>query len=297
MKQVARWEGHLWVPPNAHNEDEIVSDYVRSRNMTSLVNWVRYGFAYRFFRPEMWWYECVEITRRLSVSSVIFYFKPGDPVQLMGLLIVCEVYLIMCVFLKPYRTMLNNLVAIFCHVHICLTLLCGFLLNMEVPIVGSTYDMENEKLAITIYIVVSQCCVILFGVYAFGKQFIQQQWQSHLAKKAADEMTAEFRRKASGDDGDGDDDDEKDVIYETIQPCIPGLTFEYLQRQHEQQMVRVLKDLDVNHSGLVEIDELGGIASKMFSPLSTLEAKEIFRRLDPHGRWVGGGWVILGMNR
>ena len=45
-------------------------------------------------------------------------------------------------------------------------------------------------------------------------QFIQQQWQSHLAKKAADEMTAEFRRKASGDDGDGDDDDEKYVVCE-----------------------------------------------------------------------------------
>ena len=63
----------------------------------------RYGPLYQMYEPGCWWWEMVEIARKLLLIAILGYFRPGSVEQLWtGVLIALSSILLLTYFL-PYR--------------------------------------------------------------------------------------------------------------------------------------------------------------------------------------------------
>jgi hypothetical protein len=124
--------------------------------------------ADKYYKPQYWWYETVELSRRLAVSCVLFFFEPGKPVQIVVAQLSVVIYLVFTAFNQPYAGSHNSSFSVFTQWQLTLTLsmcvdgnervcMCvhlsdavvvvfcrGLLLKLEIPIVGTIYDMEAE---------------------------------------------------------------------------------------------------------------------------------------------------------
>jgi hypothetical protein len=137
-----RWER----PKDVFDEERRLIRYLQARNMRKFRNREQLGFLYKYYHSDLWWYEANELTRRLSVSIVLFFFQPGTSVQIIFALMVCVGYLAQVTYLEPYRGQRNNEFACLAQGQLCVTLVCGCLITLKVAVVGLEWDPSNEDL-------------------------------------------------------------------------------------------------------------------------------------------------------
>ena len=78
IRSTWRWEGVLFIRPKSQDEEaRIINEHLRNKNMAMKVNREKAGHLFEFYRKDLWWWECIEITRRLAFSVAVYFFQPG----------------------------------------------------------------------------------------------------------------------------------------------------------------------------------------------------------------------------
>jgi hypothetical protein len=310
-KADSKLDGKIWTKPlNRDDEVERLRAYLQTKNMRLLQNRQRYGFLYKFYSEGLWWFEASELTRRLAVSCVLFFFEPGRPIQIVLALIVCIGYLMQMTYLLPYRGDNNNELAILCQAQLCLSLVCGIMIQLRVPVSDAVYSMHEEHDIITGIVAMSHLATCSFGIYALIREGIlsRQHWyeeqervkrqmmmsrsairrtmrmtpQPGSAASVVDLSSDEDVEAATGAVGDHDSgsasegeeqtDGEEEVV------LLRALSHE------QEEFIRIIfEDCDDNGSGTIEIDELHEIALRLGEPLSGEELEKIMSLLDTSG--------------
>ena len=60
------------------------------------------GFLYAGYTKKYWWWECVELFRKLALTGILAFFKPGTPEQLFLGIVLANVFIVGYAREKPY---------------------------------------------------------------------------------------------------------------------------------------------------------------------------------------------------
>ena len=63
---------------------------------------VQYAPLFEAYRPSLWYFECVECVRRLSLTGLLVFLYPGENKQVWLAMIICMFWIILYTWHKPY---------------------------------------------------------------------------------------------------------------------------------------------------------------------------------------------------
>jgi hypothetical protein len=117
----------------------------------------RFGFLFIAYRVDCWWFEGVEMSRKLLMTSVLVFIKPGTPGQMSVGSMITFFFLLLGLFWRPFcSSTLNNLnsgtlIAQFC------TLFVGIMITLLDAMPAGTGQGEGDSLdrAIMAFMVVA----------------------------------------------------------------------------------------------------------------------------------------------
>merc|ERR1711968_126639 len=188
--------------------------YLRNQNFRSHRVYNRLGFIYYAYNEKYWWYEVVELSRKLLLNGIVTLILPGESGQIVFGLLVCFIYLFCVTSFGPYKAFSDNFLAILAHLQLFLTLFCGLLVSVGVDFIGKRtiknpkkrYDAQVDIVQYTVIashagLMLYFLIALVFEVYCSKEQIqakrrVEQEQQ--LMKKRAAEVAA-MKAAASGD--------------------------------------------------------------------------------------------------
>jgi hypothetical protein len=81
-----------------------------------------FGFLYADFKRHAWWWGVFNLMRKLLLSGVLIFFKPGSPAQLMIAMVIGLCCLLLFTKIYPYVDSMNNMLDLFAQFCVFLTL-------------------------------------------------------------------------------------------------------------------------------------------------------------------------------
>jgi hypothetical protein len=90
------------------------------------------SFFYRDYKPRFYYWEVVEVVRKLLLTGVLVTFQKGTAIQTVAAMSIIMLHIVLLVHYKPYRRTKHNLIAIFCYVMMLFVFFAGLLLAMKV---------------------------------------------------------------------------------------------------------------------------------------------------------------------
>lgn len=125
----------------------------------------RLGFLYYAYNERHWWYEIVELSRKLILNGVIVLIPEAVTARIMLGLITCLAYALTVSVIRPYTSNSDFTLQILCHTQLFVTVFAGLLIKAEVPILGFSPHLRPLESQICGWIVViSHAIVCLWGV-------------------------------------------------------------------------------------------------------------------------------------
>jgi len=114
----------VWQSTSAENEGEDAEISEDDRIMN------RFGFIFVAYRVEWWWWESVEMLRKLLMTSILIFIMPGTPGQLFTGAMIAFVFLILNLHIRPFCTAGLNSLSIISLIAQFLTLFVGIIIAL-----------------------------------------------------------------------------------------------------------------------------------------------------------------------
>lgn len=129
--------GCLWVaarPTRATEQQKQIGGQKRPTQATSVRmqtrHMARYGLLYAKYDPRCWWWEEVELLRKLLLTGVVVFVSPGSTVQIWFAVIVALTALLCTTYFTPYANDKIDAVSWAAQTCTLLTLLCTLALKV-----------------------------------------------------------------------------------------------------------------------------------------------------------------------
>ena len=84
------------------------------------------GFLYAGYRPKYWWWECVELFRKLALTGIIAFFKPGTSEQLFLGIVLAVAFIVGYAREKPYLKLHDSDLQLACQLQVFFVSLSAF---------------------------------------------------------------------------------------------------------------------------------------------------------------------------
>jgi hypothetical protein len=97
------------------------------------------GFLFSAYKPEFYYWEEVELGRKLALTSILALITPGTAGQVVVGLLLSLFMLLLNSYCKPYASDLMNSVNIYAHLNLTLYLLVALLLKVNLDQRGNAY--------------------------------------------------------------------------------------------------------------------------------------------------------------
>ena len=122
----AQLSREFWVKPmGVLEEQRACVRYFRRKNFRDHRVKDRLGFIYYRYNERVWWYEVVELSRKLLLNSIVALVTPGEDSQIVTGAFVCLLYFVLLLSIRPYKTTSDLNLAATTHASLFFTLLCG----------------------------------------------------------------------------------------------------------------------------------------------------------------------------
>merc|ERR1711968_386203 len=205
---------HWMDPLTDKDRKKACRQYQQRINFRSHRVYNRLGFIYYAYNEESWWYEVVELSRKVALNGLVALITPGGASQIIAGILVCFIYLFCVTSFGPYKAFSDNFLAILAHLQLFLTLFCGLLVSVGVDFIGKRtiknpkkrYDAQVDIVQYTVIashagLMLYFLIALVFEVYCSKEQIqakrrVEQEQQ--LMKKRAAEVAA-MKAAASGD--------------------------------------------------------------------------------------------------
>jgi hypothetical protein len=171
-----------------------IKAYLRRKNMRFHRTYQRLGFIYFSYREDCWWYEVVELSRKLVLNGLMVLVADNNAAtRVVAGIGACFGYLLFMNYVRPYKCASDFLLQNICHVQLFLTALCGLLLKAEVPFLGFEPRWRpTEKYIIEVVIITSH---VLTCVFALGTVVWEKFFSSEVRRVQARRTKATLERK------------------------------------------------------------------------------------------------------
>ncbi|OQR95086.1 hypothetical protein ACHHYP_00443 [Achlya hypogyna] len=143
-------------------QDHYMGLYMQQKNLEDPLVLARIGFIYNNYDVRYWYWEVVDLCRRLLLGVAIVFVDSALAQALLGIL-VCFLTMSLLLFIKPYKKWTDTLVSSVMQFQLCLTLFLGIV--MEAPEAASPGTISNVILGTGL------ATVVLTGVL-IGKEII-----------------------------------------------------------------------------------------------------------------------------
>jgi hypothetical protein len=194
----------FWATPITR-EDELkaIKAFLERRNLRDHINYNRIGFIYYAYHEDAWFYEIVELMRKLILNGFAVLISPGTTSQIVFGLFVCFSFMLLVMVVQPYTASTDHLLAVFCHVQLFLTLFCALMLRAKVAFVSTSVfpdPTEREQIEedlISWFAVLSHGGLLLFGLFAIvhEKFFSKEIKELQKRKKHREDMRKQALKK------------------------------------------------------------------------------------------------------
>ena len=143
----AQLSREFWSKPiSLEEEKKVCLSYFSKQNFRDHRVRNRLGFIYYRYNEHVWWYEIVELSRKLILNSLVALVTPGEDSQIVTGSAICLFYFTMLLTIRPYKTKSDLHLASTTHASLFITLLCGLMLNMRVPFLGKyLFPTKSER--------------------------------------------------------------------------------------------------------------------------------------------------------
>jgi len=128
-----------------------------------------FGFLYKAFNENMWFFEMVDMFFKIMLTSVIAFLP--DTWQLPFGMAVTVCYMSMILMRSPYIRAQDDRMHLFALTEIVLLLMCGYILQRPEP-----FDYAIDVALSVIFITLTICVILLFVYH--GALFIKSEYQA-----------------------------------------------------------------------------------------------------------------------
>jgi len=94
------------------------------------------------YKPEYWWWEVVELLRKLTITSIIVFIEPGEPIQLVAACLIALASIVVYVRANPLEAPDDNFLLQVCLFQVFLVCFCGLLIKTKVASPGTGSPMS-----------------------------------------------------------------------------------------------------------------------------------------------------------
>jgi len=134
------------------------------------------GFIYSAYKPSLWWFEMVELLRKMVMNGLISIILPDSPTQIIIGIGVSFLFLVHLMMVNPYKCHSDTRLAFWCQLQIVTTLLSGLMLREKIPFLGNLdQNHQMETFLMTAIIIISHSGLLLYGLIAV----VLERWFSH----------------------------------------------------------------------------------------------------------------------
>jgi predicted outer membrane repeat protein len=170
--------------PTPEEKKAAALTYLRRKNMRHHLTFERLGFLYYSYNEKHWWYEIVELSRKLFLNGVIVLVPEAVTARIMMGLMLCLGYSLMVNIVRPYSNQSDFTLQIMCHTQLFITMFAALIIKAEVPFLGFSSHLRPLEATICGWIVVLShgivCTWGLFGILRerfWSKEAIRLQAQ------------------------------------------------------------------------------------------------------------------------
>ena len=142
--------GLLWVYARPLNKQVDVAHQSAEKAMRAERTALRrFGILYAKYSPGCWWWELVELMRKMTLTGGLIFIRPGTVSQIWVSMMLAMLFMIAATFFTPYRDGRISFLSISCQFCTFLTLLCILALRTKLYEEGLlTTDILNIALIV-----------------------------------------------------------------------------------------------------------------------------------------------------
>jgi hypothetical protein len=128
----------------------------------------RFGSLYAGYTAKCYWWESMELFRKLTLTGLIIFIKPGSAAQLAMGCVISLFFTVMYARLTPYSDPDDDMLQLLCNLVIFANFFFGLLLKMQV---GENDDAFSTLIfAMQLVPLVLGCCIVFY--FSFGRYFM-----------------------------------------------------------------------------------------------------------------------------
>ncbi|TMW60500.1 hypothetical protein Poli38472_000542 [Pythium oligandrum] len=165
---------------NLDVQDEELAKYMKYKNLTDSTVEARLGFIYAEYSHDYWWFEVVDLSRKLFLSGVIIFVQNGSVEQVLLAISVCLTTMWFLLFFQPYGDHSDNLIASVTQLQLFLTLWLGVMIQLN--------NLNEESLIdeqlLSMLLVGTCIAVTFFGIGMILRDGIKESRRLFLEDKA-----------------------------------------------------------------------------------------------------------------
>ena len=117
--------------PSMEEKKAVVIQYLQRKNMRFHRTFERLGFLYYAYHENNWWYELVELSRKLILNGIIVLIPEAVTARVMVGLLTCLMYCIVVNLVRPYTGQSDFTLQIMCHTQLFVTMFAALLIKAE----------------------------------------------------------------------------------------------------------------------------------------------------------------------
>ncbi|KAG2864518.1 hypothetical protein PC113_g4493 [Phytophthora cactorum] len=145
---------------NVEVQDEELTKYMKRKNLTDSTVQARLGFIYAEYTHDYWWFEVVDLSRKLFLSGVIVFVENGSVEQVLLALAVCLTTMWFLLYFQPYDGYSDNLIASITQLQLFFTLWLGVMIRLNDLNIESLINVQFLS-----FLLVGTCiAVTIFGI-------------------------------------------------------------------------------------------------------------------------------------
>ncbi|GMH49413.1 hypothetical protein TL16_g00510 [Triparma laevis f. inornata] len=138
------------------------------------------SFLFESYKPEFWWFELAETTRRLLMTGILSVIEPGSETQLFAGILLSMLACVMTAWCSPYIDRRDNIIAVSMNLQIALITLTALALKRQIEGVGgdtedSGYDEKGIGVLLIIYSMINVIIFLFYGWAEVNSERAEQQ--------------------------------------------------------------------------------------------------------------------------
>ena len=145
-----------------HHQHAFYSEYDRKWYVANDHLASRFGFLYAAYEPGVWFWEVLEMGRKLFFTGLLIFIAPGSPSQMVIAILAGLAWLVVATLMQPYQSDSDDLLATIASTEIVLLTFAALLIKADVSRDDAyNYTMFSVVLSVVVFSPVATAFVLV----------------------------------------------------------------------------------------------------------------------------------------